>query len=205
MLQGVDLPVHLVDGEVEDLRVAVDGRLERLVAVRDHRELRVLASGSPTNCDMPERPGQVAHEAAHLLAGGHVVLGPARRDRLAAARPGAAATGRLRRSAVVHASALAMPRGAQRRRRAIAERTDGGRAGGDGRGHGTARGDQRAPEERAARQDRRDPDTASGSVSGWRGRGAGVVSRMPAMLGRDACRRRWTDGPKRGPLVTRDW
>ena len=78
----VDLPLDLVDRELEHLgAVGVDPRgLQRLVPLGDHRELGVVEVGPEHVVEErrhPERPGEVADEAADLDLAVDVVLGPA--------------------------------------------------------------------------------------------------------------------------------
>ncbi|CAN5623405.1 hypothetical protein BH24CHL9_BH24CHL9_02250 [soil metagenome] len=75
-LEGVELPVHLIDADLEHLPVAVDGRLEGLVPVGHLRELGVIR-GLADEGRHAQRAGQVAHEPTHLLPGRHIVLRPA--------------------------------------------------------------------------------------------------------------------------------
>jgi hypothetical protein len=79
----VDLPVDLVDGQVEDLRIAVEGRLEQLVALGHLGELGVV--GRLPERLIEERPEsersrEVADEAADLLLRPQVVIAPAGRQ-----------------------------------------------------------------------------------------------------------------------------
>ena len=133
----VDLPLDLVHGELEHLRpVGVDPhRVERLVALGDHRELGVVGVGAEDVVEErghPQRTGEVAHEPAHLDLAVEVVLGPAGRQVRDRRGRGARLDGPGRRG-------RGRRRGRRRRRagrRAEAPARGGGRlAGGEGRRH----------------------------------------------------------------------
>ena len=172
-VDGVDLPLDLVDRELEHLgAVGVDARgLQRLVPLGDHRELGVVEVGPEHVVEErrhPQRTGEVADEPADLDLAVDVVLGPARgqvgdRRRRRAGGDGARRLGRGRRRRRRGRRAGCRAEAPARRGRGLA----GGDRGGDARDPDDAgRAEEPAPGERVELR-------LLGRVG--RGRGDGIV------------------------------